>query len=657
MIYLYLYLLKVLFLFNIFIFFLYNYFYTKKIIIIDSDNQLSQYENNIDFSNLNTDIKAIALYLPQFYPIKENDEWWGKGFTEWTNVKKGKPFFIGHHQPRIPGDKINYLDYYQLIDSSVIKKQIQLAKSHGIYGFAMYYYWFSGRRLLEKPVDIYFNDKSLNFPFMLIWANHNWNRKWDGRDEEILIRQEYKDKDPDLFIKDIKKYLFDIRYIKINNKPVIGLYEPFSIPKLNDTIRIWRKKSKEYGIGEIFILISINGHDINKIQNLNLFDGAYDFPPRSNIGKIKNKFRKTLLYSELIYKNIELNYLFDNRRIPIYRGSMLEWDNSPRSKRFNIFEDYSPEQFYMINKMIVEWTNKNHEKENRFIFINAWNEWGEGSYLEPDEKYGYSSINSLSKSLFNLSYIKSNNFINLNITSKILVQAHISYYNLIKDIIEFTNNIPIKFDLFISFNNISISKEIEKYIESNTKAFKFEIRVYPYTENDILPFLEQVMNDIKKYKYCCHIYAKNSIHIDFGDNWRNYLLNNLLGNSNIISEILTEFENNEKLGFIYPETFYKAFTIKNTNNIDLYSYQINLLLNEIFPNYKILKNYYDFPEEVNMFWTKTNAIHQIFAKKIIERIKKENKNFNNNIQNCLKRIWIYIVKLNGYYHKKIFKHT
>ncbi len=624
--------------------------------IIEADNQLSQYENNIDFSKYKTDIKPIALFLPQFYPIKENDEWWGKGFTEWTNVKKGKPYFKGHHQPRIPGDKINYLNYYQLINSSVIKKQIQLAKSHGIYGFGIYYYWFSQRRLLEKPLDIYLNDKNLNFPFMLIWANHNWTRRWDGKDKEILISQEYKDEDPELFIKDIKKYIIDNRYIKINNKPIIGIFQPFKIPKLKETLIIWREKSKEYGIGEIFILICVNGHNINKIQNLNLFDGAYDFPPRNNIAKYRNKFRKTFLYTELIYKNIKLNKLIDNKKIPIYRGSMLEWDNSPRNRKGRIFENYSPEQFYMVNKIIVEWTNYNYEKENRFIFINAWNEWGEGSYLEPDEKYGYSSINSLSKALFNLPYLKKNNLINLNITSKILVQAHIDYYNLVKDIIKFTNNIPVKFDLFISLSNKIVGKKIQNYIERNTKAFKFEIRIYPYDQNDILPFLEQVMNDIKNYRYCCHIYTKKSIHKDFGDKWRNYLLNNLLGNNNIIAEILTEFENNEKLGLIYPETFYKVFKNINFNEIDLYSYQVNLLLNEIFPKYKILKNNFDFQEEVNMFWSKTNAIHQIFEKNIVERIKKENINLNNFIQYCIKRIWIYIVKLNGYHYKKIFKH-
>ena len=148
---------------------------------IQLDNQISEFENNINFSNLTTDIKAIALYLPQFHEIKENNEWWGKGFTEWVNVKKSNPLFKGHHQPRIPGDKKNYLGYYELTEVNVIKKQIDLAKSHGIYGFGFYYYWFSGKTLLEKPLIIYLNNKDLKFPFLLIWANENWTKKWDKR--------------------------------------------------------------------------------------------------------------------------------------------------------------------------------------------------------------------------------------------------------------------------------------------------------------------------------------------------------------------------------------------------------------------------------------------------------------------------------------------
>lgn len=433
----YLNLLKLFFLINIFyIFFilLFQRYFVNKIFIIDMKNQLSQYEKNLDFSNYNTDIKAIALYLPQYHSIKENDKWWGKGFTEWTNVKKSKPRFEGHHQPRIPGDKLNYLDYYELTNSNIIRKQIKLAKSHGIYGFAIYYYWFSGKRLLEKPLDIYLNDKSLKFPFLLIWANENWTRKWDGENKDILIKQEYKDKDPELFIEDIKKYLIDIRYIKIKRRPVIGLYKPFRIPKLTKTLKIWRKKSKEVGIGEIFILICVNNYNINKIQDLRLFDGAYDFPPRNNITNIRIKFKRAFLYSELLYKNIYLNNIIDSKKIPIYRGSMLEWDNCPRKRNCRVFDYYSPEKFYMINKLIVEWTKKNYNKKNRFIFINAWNEWGEGSYLEPDNKYGYASINSLSKALFNLSYVKIKNLININKTNIILVQANICYENLIKKI-------------------------------------------------------------------------------------------------------------------------------------------------------------------------------------------------------------------------------
>ena len=225
----------------------------KNFTYIEVDNKISEYEKNIDFSDLNTTIKVISLYLPQFHVIEENNKFWGKGFTEWTNVKKSKPKFIGHHQPRIPGDFFGYLGYYDLTDIKSIEKQIKLAKSHGIYGFGIYYYWFSGKKLLEKPIDLFLKNSYLNFNFLLIWANENWSKRWNGEDKEILIKQEYKENDPYNFIKDIKKYIKDKRYIKIDNKPVIGIYEPRSIPNLKKTITIWRETSRELGVGEIFI--------------------------------------------------------------------------------------------------------------------------------------------------------------------------------------------------------------------------------------------------------------------------------------------------------------------------------------------------------------------------------------------------------------------
>ena len=156
---------------------------------IEIDNEISLYEKNIDFSNCKTDIKTIALYLPQFYSFKENDEWWGEGFTEWYNVRSAKPLYSGHHQPRIPGDNINYLGYYDLTNVNFIKKQIHLAKMHGIYGFGIYYYWFSGKRLLEKPIDILLKEKEIEFKFLLIWANEDWTRRWNGFEGKISIEK------------------------------------------------------------------------------------------------------------------------------------------------------------------------------------------------------------------------------------------------------------------------------------------------------------------------------------------------------------------------------------------------------------------------------------------------------------------------------------
>ena len=281
----------------IFIINLYLIFINNNKIIIYIDNEISEYEKNIDFSNFTTNIKALALYLPQFHKIDENDKWWGKGFTEWTNVKKAHPLFHNHHQPRIPGDKFGYLEYYDLTDINTIKKQIHLAKSHGIYGFAIYYYWFSGKILLEKPINILLNNKDIKFPFLLIWANENWTRKWDGREKEILIKQEYKEGDPELFIEDIKKYLVDTRYIKINKKPALGIYEPSKIPKLKETIMILRGKSREINIGELFILVCLNENKIENIKNLNLFDAAYEFPPKNSNGHYIIKFKNIVFYT------------------------------------------------------------------------------------------------------------------------------------------------------------------------------------------------------------------------------------------------------------------------------------------------------------------------------------------------------------------------
>ena len=248
-----------------------------------------------------------------------------------------------------------------------------------------------------------------------------------------------------------------------------------------------------------------------------------------------------------------------NNNFPLYRGSMLEFDNSPRKKNeYAIYENYSPEQFYMNNKKIIEWTRSRYDKNNRFIFINAWNEWGEGTYLEPDKKYGYASINSLSKALFNKTFTEIN--INSSIFNKLsIIAVQVNLYNdySINEIINKINNIPFYFDLFISTNSLTNKNKVNEQTKKHSKAKKIEIVVLQDKERNFIPFLIQMRNYIKNYKYICHIHTKNSLFLDIEEEWNNYLVNNLLGNENIVSEILTDFEENIKLGIVFPENYYK----------------------------------------------------------------------------------------------------
>jgi lipopolysaccharide biosynthesis protein len=647
-------LIKIIF-FPIILLFIYK---NNNISYINIDNEIGFYENNINFSNYSSDIKAIALFLPQFHEIQENNEWWGKGFTEWKNVKKAQPLYKGHHQPRKPGDPNQYLNYYELSNSETLKKQINLAKSHGIYGFGIYYYWFSGKILLEKPLIILLNEKDIDFYFLLIWANENWTKKWDGKDEEVLIKQDYKENDPENFIKDIKKYIIDKRYIRINGKPIIGIYEPRKIPNINRTIFTWREKSKEYGIGEIYIIVCLNDGNFEEYEKIKLFNAVYQFSPRDSMTfdtLIKSK-TNYYAYTAALYNKFNISdNILDN--FQFYRGSMLEFDNSPRkAKDYAIFTNYSPEQFYRINKKIVDWTEQKYNKTYRFIFINAWNEWGEGTYLEPDDKFGYASINALSKAIFHIPYVTN---YNLEISKNeciIAVQAHIYYEEFINDIINKTNNIPVKFDLYISTDSENKRYIIEEKIRKKSMAKYYQIKVYEKEGTDTVPFLLQSQQIIKRYKYICHLHTKkNNLEIfeNFYQELLEYLFNNLLGSNLIISEILNDFEKNDKLGFIFPETFHKVLLQYQVILTKKDKYYMNYLFKKLNTTIMVGKHI-EFPIG-NMFWAKIQSIYQIFTYNLTNDIPKENNQIDRTIMHNIERIWLFLVKLNGYFYKKIFK--
>ena len=558
-----------------------------------------------------------------------------KELNEWQIIGKKKPLFTGHNQPR--NLDVNYINYNHTNITKIefIKKQIKLAKNHGIFGFAINYYWFSGKKLFDDPINIFLENKDINFPFFLIWKNDKYELNCEERKKSIIMENKYKSDDAFKLISDIKKYLISKYYIKINKKPILAIYEPLEIPNLSLFLCNLRKHAKNLGINKILVLGTMN--KIEDINYTSLFDYCFEFPPKNiNIRNIIYKMKNQ-------YKNNK-----------VYRGLMLEWDNILQNKRPKIFFDYSSKKLYFLIRLLIKSTIIPQKKRNNYIFVNGWNNWKEGSYLEPDNKYGYASLNALSKAIFKLEYKKVNyNLKNLSSICQVAIQAHIFYEDLIIDIINKTNNIPIKYDIFISTTSLEMRNSIKNYVTQNSKANEYEIIILENKGRDVLPLLIQLKHKIKKYKYVCHIHSKKSKTCpNIGISWRNYLYNNLLGNKKIVSEILSDFENNNKLGFIFPEPFYEIIRQKHILTKGTLKY-MKYVLYKLFPNYSI-GDQLDFPAG-NMFWARSSAIFQIFEFTFSKKFFKEEDQINDTIMHGIERIWLYLVKLNGYYYKTIFK--
>jgi glycosyltransferase involved in cell wall biosynthesis len=374
----------------------------------------SEYQENVNFSKYIPKAKAIAFYLPQFHVIPENNKWWGNGFVEWKNTSKAHPRCKGHYQPREPHGDIGY---YDLSNAEAIRQQAWLAKQHGIFGFCFYFYWFSGKYLLEKPLNLLLENQDIDMNFCLCWANENWTRTWDGGNKQILIEQKYTENDKKQFINDIKKYVDDKRYIRINGLPLLLIYNPASIPNVKDVFETWRKYAEEIGIGKILILICRSFNQTAEQNNIaDIVDGEIEFPPHNMT--IYNPLTIRSERNSIVYDyNKEVNRIIKRiiskkksnvpNRIPLYRTCTMGWDNSARRKSgWTAYNKFSLKKFYnWANVITKEAANTNNKKES-IIFINAWNEWGEGAYLEPDKKYGYANINTFSRAICDIPFRK-----------------------------------------------------------------------------------------------------------------------------------------------------------------------------------------------------------------------------------------------------------
>lgn len=332
-------------------------------------------------------LKYIAFYLPQFHPIPENDAWWGKGFTEWTNATKARPLFDGHYQPHLPSN-----GFYDLRDRHVQHQQIREAKAHGIDAFCFHYYWFGGRRLLERPVDEFLSDKKADIEFCLCWANENWTRAWDASEREILVEQTYSPKNDIDFIESLLPFFRDRRYMRVDGKPLLVVYRPQQIPDPAATVRRWREFCRGNGIGEIHLVAALT-HGNTSFEHFG-FDAGVEFPPHNCL--VKNYasdlpgIGSTTEAVALKFNDIATQYLsHDYRKRRVYRGLFPSWDNTARRKTNPLIVlDGNPDNYERWLNEASEKTIAERDPNDRLVFINAWNEWAEGCHLEADIKYG-----------------------------------------------------------------------------------------------------------------------------------------------------------------------------------------------------------------------------------------------------------------------------
>ncbi|HQU48716.1 MAG TPA: glycoside hydrolase family 99-like domain-containing protein [Casimicrobiaceae bacterium] len=333
-------------------------------------------------------VRALAFYLPQYHRIPENDAWWGEGFTEWTNVRRAVPQFPGHEQPKAPGE----LGWYDLTDPAVADAQAALARAHGIFGFCYYFYWFNGRRLLERPLEDMLARGTPDFPFCVCWANENWTRRWDGGDDQILMEQHYGPDDSARVFDAFLRLFRDPRYVRVSGRPVLLVYKATLIPEIAATAAMWRTQAREAG-EEAPYLIACETAGLTADMRA-AFDAVVEFPPHGH--------RAVWMNAQVAGLAPDFTGIVTSYRAQVIQSLRRDadahrtlrcvfptWDNTARrGTRGTVFAGSSPELFgWWVERMTVD-TRRRLAGDERLLFVNAWNEWAEGCCLEPDARYG-----------------------------------------------------------------------------------------------------------------------------------------------------------------------------------------------------------------------------------------------------------------------------
>lgn len=606
---------------------------------IDFDSTKEEFVAYQDNPKVNPLVKLIAFYLPQFHPFPENDEWWGKGFTEWSNVGKAERNYVGHYQPHCP----IHSGYYDLRVPAVMEEQAALAKQYGVYGFSYYFYWFGGKILMDTPLEMMLKNPKVDMPFCLTWANENWTRRWDGQENDVLIAQNHSDEDSIAFIDHLIKYFNDSRYIKIDGRPVLVIYRASIIPNMRKTASLWREEAKRHGFPDLY-LICAQSFGIKGPEEFG-FDASVEFPPHttksheisSQVQVVNPDFQGCIFSYDQV---VTLAIREEEPDYKLFRTPMLSWDNTARKQNnSHLFHGFSLLRYKQWLSALCSnvYRNEKYSKDEKLVFVNAWNEWAEGTHLEPDRKYGYGYLQAtydvvsnfdekLNVGVLRENFVKSNDY---------AVVLHLHYLELWDEIRESLKSLEkIGFDLIVT----TTQKEAVAIVTAD-----YPNALVEYHENrgrDVFPLVKLIDFIVAQdYVAICKLHTKRSVYRTDGDDIRGDLLYSLVGSEEIVSKVISRFAADPKLGLVVPENYLTPHTDRNMT----YDHEVVAKACEILN----ISFYYDHFPAGSMFWFRPSALSSfsLFKSKDFDA---EQGLVDGTFPHAIERVFCLTAKSNGY---------
>lgn len=511
--------------------------------------------------------KLLAFYLPQFHPIPENDKFWGKGFTEWTNVAKAVPLFHGHHQPHLP----IHNGFYDLRVVDVMIEQAKMARNYGIDGFVFYLYWFNGRFVMDKPLKMLLDHPEIDISYSLMWANENWSRRWDGSENDVLLAQNHSMSDSIGLMNSLIPFFQDKRYIKVDGSPVFMVYRPQIIPNIAKTVAIWSNVVKQCGFRGLYT-IAAQALGLKDPRRFG-FDAALQFPPHVTMATEVDRRAVSGLHTDFtgkIYNYGEMiSHIYDQTwlsEFPIYPTAMMGWDNTARKgTRGNVYHNFTLTHFNRLIKYnalrLLE--QRGISADARFAFINAWNEWAEGTHLEPDRKFGFGYLEAAYRAARDFSdafnFIDSRkNSTHRQATRKNCVIVHAYYMHATAKLIQRIKLLDLtRFDVYVTTDSIPKAHAIKNALPQSM------IMLVENRGRDMLPFIDVLQRIMHKdYDACLKVHSKETRYIS-GNHIGEHMMRALIPPSSVLNDVLRRFESDPSLGAVVPQHLVVELNARN----------------------------------------------------------------------------------------------